>query len=193
MFTGIVEAVGVLELTGKVARVVHPLGDLEMGSSIAVNGVCLTVTSSDGDAFTADLSEETLARTSLSRIASPSHVNLERPMPADGRFGGHVVQGHVDGIGRVENVKQLDGSTEVEISIPLDLSVQCVAKGSVTLDGVSLTVAALTDIGITVALIPHTLDVTILSEWRQGTIVNIETDIIAKYVSRLLSDATPRD
>ncbi|MGH2687444.1 MAG: riboflavin synthase [Actinomycetota bacterium] len=196
MFTGIIEA------TGRVARV-SPLGvevesgigadgePLRLGDSIAVNGVCLTVTSTEGGRFTADLSEETLRRTALGRLEAGSTVNLERPMRADGRFGGHIVQGHVDGVATVTRVEQQPGSTEVWFSLADPHLRFLVEKGSVTVDGASLTVASLVGGGFSVALIPHTLAATTLGVLAPGSVVNVEVDIVAKYVQRLLPPVVP--
>ena len=196
MFTGIIEA------TGRVVRV-SPLGlevasdigsDGEapgLGESIAVNGVCLTVTSSEGGRFTADLSEETLRRTALGRLEAGSTVNLERPMRADGRFGGHIVQGHVDGVATVTRVDRQPGSIEVWFSLAEPHLRFLVEKGSVTVDGVSLTVASLTGGEFSVALIPHTLSATTLAALAPGSVVNVEIDIVAKYVQRLLPPVVP--
>lgn len=196
MFTGIVEG------TGRVVRVLptgieiasgiaSDTGGLGLGESIAVNGVCLTVASRTAEGFTADLSEETLRRTTLGRLRGGSTVNLERPMRADGRFGGHIVQGHVDGTATVTRVEQHAGSTEVWLSVSPTLLRFLVEKGSVTVDGVSLTVASLDAEAFSVALIPHTLGATTLGSYGVGTVANIEVDIVAKYVQRLLPPVVP--
>jgi riboflavin synthase len=190
MFTGIVETVGTAaELSGTRILVQSDLRDLVVGESIAVNGVCLTVTDPEAGAFTADLSEETLRRTSLGSLAPGSPVNLERAMAASGRFGGHIVQGHVDGVGAVTGIQRLAGSVEMWFSLPPELERYLVVKGSVTLEGVSLTVAALEAGRFSVALIPHTLQSTTLGSARPGDPVNIEVDVLAKYVERLLGYA----
>jgi len=192
VFTGIVEAIGTIASVSPLAmEVASPLAGLTPGESVAVNGVCLTVASLAGDTFRADLSEETLRRTALGRLEVGSAVNLERPMPADGRFGGHIVQGHVDGTARVVRVERRPGSTEVWFSLPEPLLRYLVEKGSVTVDGVSLTVASLDAQGFSVALIPHTLGATTLGRFTAGTVANVEVDIVAKYVQRLMPPILP--
>lgn len=193
MFTGIIEDVGKVIEPGSSLKVATALGPLDLGSSIAVNGVCLTVTSWDGEAFEADLSEETLVRTTLGGLQQGHAVNLERPLSADGRFGGHIVQGHVDGTGRVADLVRREASTEVKVTVPAELMRWIVVKGSVTVDGVSLTVASVDGDDFGVALIPHTLSMTNLSAWELGTPVNIEVDIIAKYVQHLIGGYLPPD
>ncbi|HVL52079.1 MAG TPA: riboflavin synthase [Actinomycetota bacterium] len=187
MFTGIVETVGTAaEVSGSRIRLESDLVDLVVGESIAVNGVCLTVTAPGSGSFSADISEETARRTSLGSLRVGSPVNLERAMPAGGRFGGHIVQGHVDGVGSVADVRELPGSVEMSFSLPPELERYLVHKGSVTLEGVSLTVAALEPGGFAVALIPHTLQSTTFGTKLPGDAVNIEVDVLAKYVERLL-------
>jgi len=187
MFTGIVETVGTAaEVSGSRIRLESDLVDLVVGESIAVNGVCLTVTAPGAGSFSADISEETARRTSLGSLRVGSPVNLERAMPAGGRFGGHIVQGHVDGVGSVADVRELPGSVEMSFSLPPELERYLVHKGSVTLEGVSLTVAALEPGGFAVALIPHTLQSTTFGTKQPGDAVNIEVDVLAKYVERLL-------
>jgi riboflavin synthase len=195
LFTGIVEETGTVAtatrrddiLTVKIAaRATLP--GLAVGGSIAVNGCCLTVVRRDTDAFECELMGETLARTAFEeRLRPGARVNLERPMRADGRFDGHVVQGHVDGVGRVRALRRLGESAEIEIEPPAALERYLVEKGSVTVDGISLTIARLSPGTFTVALIPHTLDVTNLGVARPGDAVSLEVDVIAKYVERLLS------
>lgn len=200
MFTGIVEGMGrVREMRrdGRGARLVIDAGGtldgdaLRIGDSVAVNGVCLTVVARDGGTFTADLSEETLARTTLRRLASGTTVNLERPVPAAGRLGGHIVQGHVDGVGRVAALHREAEGRRLEITVPSALARYVVDKGSVAVDGVSLTVAGVRMGGrpaagrFGVALIPHTCEITTLGELEPGHEVNLEMDILAKYVEQL--------
>lgn len=192
MFTGIVEEVG------KVARATdHAKGrrlsitaesvdGLPLGASIAVNGVCLTAVSTDKGEVTVDVIPESLARTNLGQLAVGDTVNLERPMPADGRFDGHIVQGHVDGTGTVASITEEDGGVTVTIGTPDGLLAYLVEKGSVTVDGVSLTVARLSESSFSVALIPHTLEATTLGLRKVGDVVNLEADVLAKYVERLL-------
>jgi riboflavin synthase len=195
VFTGIVEAMGqVSARQGRRLEVRCDLGGLAPGDSIAVNGVCLTVTALGEGAFTAELSEETLARTSLGGLGAGARVNLERPLAAGGRLGGHIVQGHADGTAVVARVEPRAGSVELWFEPPAALARYLVEKGSVALDGISLTVARLgsgTDAGrFSVAAIPHTLAVTTLGDRRPGDIVNVEVDILAKYVESLLKGGT---
>jgi riboflavin synthase len=189
MFTGIVEHLGrVTSIDGP--RLVVAAGpvsaDAAVGDSICVNGVCLTVVERAGEGLAFDLAEETLARTTLSGLASDDPVNLERPVTLATRLGGHVVQGHVDGVGTVREVVAAGGGREVSIGLPDGLGRYLVEKGSVTVDGVSLTVAAIDDGGFRVALIPHTLAATTLGSREAGDAVNLEVDVLAKYVERLL-------
>lgn len=194
MFTGIVEETGHVRWSRPRADVVAVgiaagvvMDGLVPGASIAVNGCCLTATEVERDGFVCELTPETLARTSFGiAVAQGRRVNLERPMPANGRFDGHIVQGHVDGVGRVRALRRLERSAELEVEAPPELSRFLVGKGSVTVDGVSLTVAALRDEVFAVALIPFTLDRTTLGDVRPGDPVNLEADVIAKYVLRLL-------
>lgn len=193
MFTGIVEQKGtvgdVRESTeGKRLTISgHGLGELPIGASIAVNGVCLTAVDTNTDQLTVDVVPETLRRTNLGAVDVGTSVNLERPMPADGRFDGHIVQGHVDGVGQVSVIEKGDAGVTLTIVVPEELRRYLVEKGSVTIDGVSLTVAGLTETGFSVALIPHTLEVTTLGLRQVGDQVNLEMDVLAKYVERLMS------
>jgi len=194
MFTGIVEELGrvvALEPGADSARLtVHgPLvtSDAVHGASISVNGVCLTVVEHDDEQFTVDVMAETLRRSSLGALAPGSPVNLERAMPADGRFGGHVVQGHVDGTATVLRRTPGDRWEVVELALPQSLSRYVVEKGSVTVDGVSLTVAGVEAASFTVSLIPTTLALTTLGHKEVGDPVNLEVDVIAKYVERLMA------
>lgn len=191
MFTGIVEELGSVH-----ALDAHRLevacgvvtDDSDVGASVAVNGVCLTVVARTADRLGFDLSDETIARTGLRRLAVGAPVNLERPVTLAARLGGHLVQGHVDGVGEVADVTADDaGGARVRITVPPGLRRYTIEKGSITVDGVSLTVAELNDDGISVALIPHTLGVTTLGTVRPGDPVNLEVDMIAKYVERLLA------
>ncbi len=195
MFTGIVEEMGrVSRLTpaggGVRLRVEAPSlsTGLTIGDSIAVNGACLTVVGAGNGWFEADVVEETLTRTNLGVLEPGAPVDLERPMPASGRFDGHIVQGHVDGMGRVVAVTREDGSARMRISVPPSLERYVIEKGSITVDGVSLTVAGVEAGAFEVALIPHTLAVTVLGRLRVGDAVNLEADVIAKYVERLLEE-----
>jgi riboflavin synthase len=185
MFTGIIESTGKVVGKHPQLEIAAPTGDLTPGESIAVNGVCVTVTSASEESFTADLSEETLERSSLGSLDEGARVNLERPMAAGGRFGGHVVQGHVDGIGRVSGLRRMAGSTEMSIWTSRDLMRYVVEKGSIAVDGVSLTVTSIKADEFSVSLIPHTLEATNLGDRREGDQVNIEVDILAKYVEKL--------
>jgi len=166
--------------------------DAAHGDSIAVNGVCLTVTDPAGSAdgtFTVELVPETLKRTSLSAVAPGAGVNLERAMVAGGRLGGHIVQGHVDGVATLVRRTPAERSDELEFSLPADLARYVVEKGSIAVDGVSLTVAGVTDDTFVVALIPTTLSHTTLGVRKPGDTVNIEVDLIAKYVEKLVAGA----
>ena len=190
MFTGIVEELGeVVEVTGSRLAVHGPLvtSDATYGASIAVNGCCLTVTELTGDTFAADVMAETFARTSLGALAPGDRVNLERPLKADGRLGGHVVQGHVDGTGTIVS---RDAAGVVRIALPAELARYVVAKGSIAVDGVSLTVVEAGDESFTVSLIPATLELTTLGRKGPGDPVNLEVDVLAKHVERLLARGT---
>jgi riboflavin synthase len=193
MFTGIVEELGeVTDLTdlGDSVRLTlrgpTVVEDARHGDSVAVNGVCLTVVETSGDTFTADVMRETLDRSSLGALTPGAAVNLERPMRLDGRLGGHLVQGHVDGTGVIEQRSRSEHWDLVRISLPHDLARYVVHKGSVTVDGVSLTVASVDDGSFTVSLIPTTLELTTLGRKQPGDLVNLEVDVIAKYVERLM-------
>ncbi|MET8130896.1 MULTISPECIES: riboflavin synthase [unclassified Streptomyces] len=193
MFTGIVEELGevtAVEMLDDASRFrlrgpVVTQG-AQHGDSIAVNGVCLTVVEHEGDEFTADVMAETLNRSSLGALTVGSRVNLERPMAVGERLGGHIVQGHVDGTGAVIERKPSDNWEIVKISLPADLSRYVVEKGSITVDGISLTVVDAGPDYFTVSLIPTTLDLTTLGRKQPGDPVNLEVDVIAKYVERLL-------
>ena len=193
MFTGIVEEMGTLKAIRKgphsavleiQAKVV--LEDIHLGDSIAVNGVCLTATSYSPTGFTADVMHETLDRSSLGTLRSGSTVNLERAMKADGRFGGHIVSGHIDGTGIVTDIKRDDNATWYTISTSPDITRLIVEKGSIAIDGISLTVASVTDSSFRVSIIPHTSAETTLSLRKTGDTVNLENDCIGKYVEKLL-------
>jgi riboflavin synthase len=193
MFTGLIAEVGTVERVeagsdGARLRVRTGLaGELEAGESIAVNGACLTAAAVDGDAFEADVMNQTLEQTSLGPLQPGERVNLELPLRAEDRIGGHLVQGHVDGTGEVARVSEDGFARRVAIDVPEDLRRYVVERGSVAVDGVSLTVATLSDSGFEVALIPETLERTTLGEASEGTRVNLELDVIARYVERLLS------
>ncbi len=198
MFTGIVEELGSIRSIrrGRVSAVLSIgaekiLSDLKIGDSVAVNGVCLTATSRDSGGFTADVMHETLDRSSLGALVPGSFVNLERAMPADGRFGGHIVSGHIDGVGKICSVRPDDNALWYTISAPPEILRYVVEKGSVAIDGISLTVAAVEPEAFSVSVIPHTAAVTLLGKKRAGDVVNLENDIIGKYVDKLLHPAAP--
>lgn len=193
MFTGIIEAVGsVVEIEGDAdgrrLRIENALVvvDLVVGDSVCVNGVCLTAVAVDGSHFDVDVVTETLDRTNLGTLQTGATVNLERAMPASGRFDGHVVQGHIDGVGIITAIEPEGDGQRWTIGTRPGLLRYIVEKGSITVNGVSLTVAALGSGSFQIALIPHTLDVTVLSDARVGDTVNLEVDILAKYVERLM-------
>jgi riboflavin synthase len=193
MFTGIVEELGNVEAItdlGDAARITvrGPLvvGDAGHGDSIAVNGVCLTVVDNDGDVFTADVMKETLDRSALGDLKPGDRVNLERAAMLSTRMGGHLVQGHVDGVGVIRDRKPSELWELVTISLPGDLGRYVVEKGSITVDGISLTVTEVTEDTFSVSLIPTTLALTTLGHKGVGAPVNLEVDVIAKYVEKLL-------
>jgi riboflavin synthase len=191
MFTGLVAGTGAVESLqrdgdGVRLRVRTELaGELAPGDSIAVNGVCLTAVDPDGRGFSADVMEETLRRSSLGPLGKGDEVNLELPLRAGDRLGGHVVQGHVDGTGSVEAVTEDGFARVVRISAPAGLLRYVVEKGSIAVDGVSLTVSAVDDDGFEVSLIPETLERTTLGAATPGRVVNLEVDVLAKYVEKL--------
>lgn len=196
MFTGIIEHIGVvksLARQGDSARVSVDIGplaaDAKIGDSINVSGACLTVTAISGGGAAFDVSGETLARTTLGALKAGDAVNLERSLRADSRLGGHFVQGHVDGIGKVRRVTRTGNDWTFEFSAPEELRGQIVEKGSVAIDGISLTAASLTPDGFTVAVIPHTFENTTLGRRKPGDSVNIEADILGKYVRQSLQGA----
>ena len=165
------------------------LSDLKIGDSVAVNGVCLTATTVDAGGFTADVMHETLDRSSLGALVPGSPVNLERAMAANGRFGGHMVAGHIDGTGTITARRQDDNAVWYTVSAAPSLLRYIVEKGSIAIDGISLTVAAVEADRFSVSVIPHTAAVTVLGRKRPGDIVNLETDLIGKYVEKLLRPA----
>lgn len=193
MFTGIIEEVGTIWQIqrGAASAVLHIQAslipsDVKVGDSIAVNGICLTVTSFHRRGFTADVMHETLDRSSLARAKPGSHVNLERAMAADGRFGGHIVSGHVDGTGTVQEIRRDDNAVWYQIQASPHILRYIVEKGSVAIDGISLTVAKVDALSFAISAIPHTVAMTTLRERQIGDLVNLETDIIGKYVERFL-------
>ncbi|MCB6993026.1 riboflavin synthase [bacterium 210820-DFI.6.37] len=192
MFTGIIEETGILMKMGSGSLTIQAskvLEDVHLGDSIAVNGVCLTVTSFGKNSFQVDVMAETLRRSSLGSLRKGSKVNLERAMAANGRFGGHIVSGHIDDTGTVKSLKREGNAVWVTIDCGRGLLRYIAEKGSITIDGISLTVAALTESGFKVSIIPHTGAETTLLEKKAGDIVNLETDIIAKYLERLAQPA----
>lgn len=199
MFTGIVEEVGTVVAVpapgraGSIAVAASTvLSDAHLGDSIAVNGVCLTVTSFGGGRFAADVMPETLSRSNLGGLRPGSRVNLERAMAAGGRFGGHIVSGHIDGTGRVAARADNQNAVRVRIACPAEIAALVVEKGSIAIDGISLTVARLFDDGFEVSVIPHTGGQTTLLDRRVGDVVNLENDVVGKYVQRLLPGALGR-
>lgn len=182
LFTGLIAETGQVASAGTRLAVRTSLAsELSRGDSIAVNGVCLTAVAINGELFEADVMEETLARTALGRLGEGDPVNLELPLRIGDRLGGHFVQGHVDATGRIASIEQREHSRLVRIEAGDDLLRWVVEKGSIAVDGVSLTVAAVDDAGFTVSLIPETLERTTLGDAREGASVNLEADILAKY------------
>jgi riboflavin synthase len=193
MFTGLVAAMGRIERIerrdqGLRLRIASPLGSLELGESICVSGTCLTVAGSTLDAFEADVTRETLACTTLGRLSAGDPVNLERAAALGDRLGGHLLTGHVDGIARVSRVEASGDARAVEVEVPVELARFVAAKGSVALDGVSLTVNRVNGARFEIMLIPHTLAVTTLGGVAAGREYNFEVDLLARYVARLLDD-----
>lgn len=194
MFTGIIEEIGhvneiknaassaVLTITAK-----KVLEGTRLGDSIAVNGVCLTVTGIHGGTFTADVMHETLNRSSLGNLKRGSTVNLERAMAADGRFGGHIVSGHIDGTGKIADIKKDDNAVWYRIKTDSRIIRYIVEKGSIAIDGISLTVAGLDNESFSVSVIPHTAASTTLSLKKNGDVVNLENDVVGKYIERFLT------
>lgn len=189
MFTGIIEETGTLlsNSPGNLRiRAKKVLEGTKIGDSIAVNGVCLTVTRMTSEEFTADVMPQTLRMTDLGSLKPGTPVNLERAMAADGRFGGHIVSGHIDGIGTIGAVKEEQNAVWVEVKADKEIMTGIVEKGSIAIDGVSLTVARLEEGCFWVSLIPHTRKETNMATWQPGKTVNLENDMIGKYVKRLL-------
>lgn len=194
MFTGIIEEVGnILKIDrGSKSSILHIGGklifdDLKIGDSVAVNGVCLTVTTLSSNSFTADVMSETLSRSSLGMLTRNSPVNLERAMAANGRFGGHIVSGHIDGTGTIESIQKDDNAVWYSIKASEKLLRYIVEKGSIAIDGISLTVAKVTKSTFSVSIIPHTIKATILGTKGIGDIVNLENDMVGKYIERFLT------
>lgn len=196
MFTGIIEEVGTVEQIKRgqnsavlLIRAKKVLEDTGIGDSISVNGICLTVTKLYPNGFSADIMHETLNRSALADLAQGSHVNLERAMPANGRFGGHIVAGHADGVGKIVRIQRDDTAIWFTLQAKPELMRYIVEKGSVTIDGISLTVAAVTQTDFSISAIPHTVSRTVLKERKENDIVNLETDLIGRYVEKLFSPA----
>ena len=195
MFTGIIEEVGALERLagGEIAiRAEKVLEDVALGDSIAVNGICLTVTHFDAAHFTADVMPETVRRTSLAELKRGSRVNLERALTLRSRLGGHIVSGHIDGVGTIAAMQEEGNAILLTVRASDDVLRYVVEKGSVALDGISLTVARVSAADFMVSLIPHTREITNLREKRMGSRLNIETDIRGKYVEKLFPGAHTR-
>ena len=196
MFTGIIEDIGQIKnIVRKTKEIEYTIGvnnidasEIELGESISVNGICLTVITMDSNSFTIEASEETQSKTSLASLGLGSDVNLERALKVGGRFGGHIVSGHIDGVGKIESISNIGDSIEVWVVLPDNLSKYVVEKGSVAIDGVSLTVNLVKNNKFSVNIIPYTQKETIFSEYSIGSIVNIECDIVGKYVEKLLGD-----
>lgn len=200
MFTGIVEEKGTIKSITKSGDAIKMsiqapkiLEDVHLGDSIAVNGVCLTVTAFDNHMFSVDLMPETVKATSLRDLTTGSKVNLERAMAANGRFGGHFVSGHVDGIGTIMKKTPVANAVYYEIEVNEELLRYMLLKGSVTVDGTSLTIFGISDKSFTISLIPHTLSETILGAKSPGNIVNIECDILGKYIEKFLSKGSIKE
>jgi len=201
MFTGIVtelgtvtsieQGKGAIRVTIEAAR---SSAGIIVGDSISINGVCLTAVEIDADSFSVEIVDESLSRSTLGTLRTGAVVNLERPMAATGRFDGHIVQGHVDGVGTVTSIIEEGGAARYRIRVPRELARYTVEKGSIAIDGTSLTITAVSDEGVEtpwleVVLIPHTLAVTVLGRATEGSAVNLETDVIAKYVERMVGES----
>lgn len=194
MFTGIIEEIGKVVKIQKNSRssllsinASKVLEDVNLGDSIAVNGICLTVTDYNDSLFTVDVMNETWSRTSLDRLKPGSYVNLERAMAANGRFGGHIVSGHIDGTGRIKSVRRDDNAVWYQIATDKNILALIVEKGSIAIDGISLTVAKVSQSDFSVSIIPHTLDQTILKNKNVNDLVNLENDMIGKYIQKFLN------
>ncbi len=198
MFTGIIEAIGhiqAININGQGARIVVATGQLDMldvklGDSIATNGICLTVVAYDDNSFSADVSNETLTRTGFADYQCGQMVNLEKAMLATTRFGGHMVSGHVDGVAEILEINNKGNSLDYWLSMPADLARYLAEKGSVTIDGTSLTVNSLAQDKFRLTIVPHTSEQTIMKTYQVGTKVNLEVDVIARYLERLLTKKT---
>lgn len=193
MFTGIIEEIGQIENIQKSSyncslniRASKILKDINIGDSIAVNGICLTVTKFNNFYFSVDIMNETLKRTSLDKLGYGSFVNLERALPINGRFGGHIVTGHIDGVGTIKSITKDNNAIWYKIEVPHNILSFIVEKGSITVDGISLTVAKISKNDFSISIIPHTLENTILKNKKINDIVNIESDMIGKYIKKFL-------
>ena len=191
MFTGIIEEIGTVKSISKGAKestlcisCKKVLEDVKIGDSIAVNGICLTVVTFSDRSFTCDVMNETFSRSSLMKLGNKSPVNLERAMSAGGRFGGHMVSGHIDGTGKIASIKNDGNAVWFEITAPVGILEGIVEKGSIAIDGISLTVAKMSASSFSVSIIPHTLKETVLGARKVGDEVNLETDIIGKYIKK---------
>ena len=196
MFTGIVEEIGYVQSVqpgGLIVRASEAMADLKVSDSINVNGACLTVTSRDGNTFSVDVVPETLRRTDLGALGVGDPVDLERPLAADGRFGGHIVQGHVDATGTLDSISEEGDALLLKFLAPSSIMRYVVEKGFIAVDGVSLTVVDCDDSAFTVTIIPFTRDNTVLGSKKVGEPVNLEADIIAKYVERLHTGPRPHE
>lgn len=196
MFTGIIEEIGKVERIQKDSRncklsikASKILTDIHLGDSIAVNGICLTVTHFNHQAFTVDVMNETWSRTALTLLKNGSEVNLERALSVNGRLGGHVVTGHIDGTGKISSIKKDDNAVWYQINTQKEILDLIVEKGSITIDGISLTVAKVSKLNFSVSVIPHTLEQTILKSKQVGSTVNLENDILGKYVQKLMDNS----
>ncbi|MCK5881554.1 MAG: riboflavin synthase [Sinobacterium sp.] len=194
MFTGIIEAIGTIgakqdiggDVRLRIVSAVLDMSDVSLGDSIATNGVCLTVVEINADGFWADVSNETIRHSSLNDLSEGAAVNLEKAMLASSRFGGHIVSGHVDGVGEVLGLNNDGRSVQIEIASPASLSKYIAHKGSITIDGVSLTVNELTARGFLLNIVPHTVSETIIADYQVGSRINLEVDVIARYLEQLL-------
>ena len=199
MFTGIVEELGEIigidrqGISGSIRiRANKVLEGTKVGDSIAVNGICLTVTAMQEGQFTADVMAETIRRSSLAQASTGDKVNLERAMAANGRFGGHMVAGHVDATGEIVKIKKDDNAVWFTIKAPQNIMKYCIEKGSIALDGISLTIADITSSTISVSMIPHTIGNTNFGQKKPGDVVNLENDMVGKYIDKLLHFEEPK-
>lgn len=194
MFTGIIEETGEIVSNQKSSKSAilaikgtMIFNDLKLGDSVAVNGVCLTVAELGSNIFKADVMNETLSRSNLGLLRTGSHVNLERAMRSDGRFGGHIVSGHIDGTGEIVSIRRDDNAVWITVSAPKNILKYIIEKGSIAIDGISLTVAKVTENDFSVSVIPHTGKSTTLLAKSIGSGVNLENDIVGKYIEKLIN------